>query len=961
MRINLSRYRFWCAVLAGIVCALTPQFSLAQEVWRPQGELHPVAPDTAIHYGVLPNGLTYYISRQEIDNAEFRLLQRTGSLVEEKDEKGMAHFVEHMVVNGSKHFPDRGAQKYLESIGVRFGTDVNAFTTMDYTMFLLSEVPDLTEGRIDSCLRILLDWSHHATFTPAVVERERGVIQDELRQSLFGEYLGAMQTLQAGFFGETAYRYPPIGSEESIRQCTPGALERFYRRWFQPQLQAIVVVGNVDVKKVEARIRALFGGIPRGESAWSYPPLPHHDTPRVLIQEQPGEALLSFSLLQALPRYSMEYQQSKEYLWQENAYEEMNERLGEHLKALSDTTPGIQTTVATYDHSLLYTGAARSQTTQINCKTENWKQSFRRFFEVLERARRYGLGNRDDSAVDSVLFDTVDMESCPAEEDDSVEIMDDGEMDSFWWSATAVASACAGHFLEGKPLPSSVAISSIQKEKKVTPEERDSLFRATYTDRDLTFVVFVPKGMAENAPTQEEILTLYREVRADASLDSLKLKTASPVSEIDTVKTAKGKDKYAFPAPGTLLSEHKTAFKNVTEWRLSNGVRVVLIPEKEENYSIQAFRRGGMTFFENREVSNASLLAGFLEHGSYDADKMEATTAFEMEEDYEKMSLPVFEDWEAALAQFHYDLVNTEVDSAKVAPVIEMIEGARERVAMNPNMQFLTFLHQARQASMARMPFYMGNEREELTVENLRKIQRRFRANNNGLTVFLRGKMKKRKMLPLVLKYLGSLPSEQDSCRVVPRAEDAFKTESDVLKVKITERQPMAFCHVEYLNDKDFRDPTENKLAMDLLSCIVEERIVQHLRFEKQMVYSAGVTGDVGHYPQPYGSLTFTFSCAPEKRLAIQQSICEVLQDMEKGNISFNKDVADKLEDEEGVPYLAYEDLEERIFDAYLFGASQPTEGRKWNKENAAAFLQKFLQDFLAHARVYTTIYSTEE
>src|SRR4051812_8112733 len=218
--------------------------------------------DTKVKIGTLPNGIRYYVRKnvKPEKRAELRLVVNAGSTLESNDQLGLAHFVEHTAFNGTTHFKKNDLVKYLESIGVRFGADLNAYTAFDETVFQLS-VPTDTARLLDQAFVILEDWAHGQQFDSVEVVNERGVVIEEWRGRL-----GAGERMQRQFLpvilkgSQYAVRVP-IGNETSLQNAQPSGLRRFYRDWYRPDLMAVVAVGDFDVSKIESLIKAHFSGI----------------------------------------------------------------------------------------------------------------------------------------------------------------------------------------------------------------------------------------------------------------------------------------------------------------------------------------------------------------------------------------------------------------------------------------------------------------------------------------------------------------------------------------------------------------------------------------------------------------------------------------------------------------------------------------------------------------------------
>ena len=227
--------------------------------------------DENVRIGHLDNGLTYYIRHNELpkQRAEFHIAQAVGAILEEDDQNGLAHFLEHMCFNGTEHFPGKGIINYFESIGVSFGYNINAYTSLDQTVYRLSEVPTYREGIIDSALLVMHDWSCAVSLLAEEIDNERGVIREEWRTGADANRRMWKESQRLMFPGSQYAKRDVIGDTAVINNFSYEALRSYYKKWYGPDLQAIIVVGDINVDEIEQKIKNLWGNVParanRGE------------------------------------------------------------------------------------------------------------------------------------------------------------------------------------------------------------------------------------------------------------------------------------------------------------------------------------------------------------------------------------------------------------------------------------------------------------------------------------------------------------------------------------------------------------------------------------------------------------------------------------------------------------------------------------------------------------------------
>ena len=250
-------------------------------------QMAPLPIDSKIRYGKLPNGLTYYIrhNAEPKGQAEFFIAQKVGSVLEEEPQRGLAHFLEHMAFNGTTNLPGKTMINYLETIGVKFGANLNAYTSFDETVYNMSNVPVSREGVIDTCLLVLHDWSSGIALQTEEIDKERGVIREEWRTGQ-GASMRMWETLLPEMYPDSRYGHRmPIGLIDVINNFKPDELRAYYKKWYRPDLQAVIVVGDVDVDRIAQKITTLFADIPApvNPAERVYFPVPDNDEPIVSL------------------------------------------------------------------------------------------------------------------------------------------------------------------------------------------------------------------------------------------------------------------------------------------------------------------------------------------------------------------------------------------------------------------------------------------------------------------------------------------------------------------------------------------------------------------------------------------------------------------------------------------------------------------------------------------------------
>ena len=361
-----------------------------------------VKQDEAVRTGKLKNGLTYYIrhNAKEPGLADFYIAQRVGSILEEPRQRGLAHFLEHMAFNGTKHFPGKGKRlgivPWCESIGVKFGANLNAYTSVDQTVYHIGAAPIGREGIVDSCLLVLNDWSHYILLEDKEIDKERGVIREEWRNRRSGMAMQRlMERVMPKIYRGSKYEdCMPIGNMDIVSNFPYQDLRDYYDKWYRPDLQAVIVVGDIDVDRMEAKIKRLFGKIPAAKNPAERIYYPVNSSDRMIVaiekdREQPialGHLYMKRAATPRAEKTTMDYQRDG---YMEGLIVNMlNSRLADKGKETANP-PYMSSTVR--DGMFFVSGTSDAFSLSISCKQDNILGGIAAAVAEVERVRQHGF------------------------------------------------------------------------------------------------------------------------------------------------------------------------------------------------------------------------------------------------------------------------------------------------------------------------------------------------------------------------------------------------------------------------------------------------------------------------------------------------------------------------------------------------------------------------------------------
>lgn len=546
--------------------------------------------DPNIRKGKLDNGLTYYIraNKEPRQRADFYIAQNVGAILENDNQNGLAHFLEHMAFNGTKNFPGKGIINYLEKIGVKFGADINAHTALDETVYTLCDVPTTRDGIVDSALLILHDWSNYISLEDSEIDAERGVIREEWRTGAGAERRMWKESNKQKFAGSQYARRDVIGDTAIINNFQYKTLRDFYKKWYHPDLQAILVVGDVDVDKVEAKLKALFSSIPKNPNPGMRPVYTIADNaePIVSIVKDPEARLTRIELEYKHDKMSPEVLQSLQGYGIGVVNSLISQILGYRFEEI--TQKADAPFVGAYgSYAELVKSKDAFQMLAVP-KEGQEEAGLRAILTEAEKMKRFG-------------FTASELERAKTEMLKSVEKMYN-ERDN--QKNNSLIEEYVRNFLDNENIP------GIEWEyntlKTILPQLRldviNELARSYVTDSNLIVSIMAPDKPAVIVPGREHILQIVHEVKNMALTAPQDETLNKPLVE----KT---------PKAGRIVKQTENKELGTTEWTLGNGVRVVLKPTtfKKDEILLSAFSDGGLSKVKNpADLPTANLAAGIV-------------------------------------------------------------------------------------------------------------------------------------------------------------------------------------------------------------------------------------------------------------------------------------------------------------------------------------------------------------
>lgn len=549
--------------------------------------------DTAVRIGKLPNGLTYYIRHNALpaNRANFYIAQKVGSVQEEESQRGLAHFLEHMCFNGTDHFPGDNIVKYCERIGVKFGQNLNAYTSTDETVYNIDDVP-VSEPNIDSCLLILRDWADGLILDPAEIDKERGVIHEEwrMRSSASGRIFERnLPTLYPG--SRYGNRYP-IGLMSVVDNFKPEELRAYYEKWYRPDLQGIIVVGDINVDAVEAKIKALFSPIvmPQNPAAYEHYPVPDNNAPIYVIDKDKEQAQSVIQIMFKHDQLPEEYKNTVAYLTNNYIVSLASHAFNARINELSQKSDCPFIAAYAYDGDYIMSKTKGAFSLGIIPKPGRDAEALQAVMQEVRRVDLFGFTETEISRANDEFISGLE----------TIYDNRDKQENSFY------VPQYVRHFLEGDPIPDLSTEFETYKmlaqqltQMKMAHQLAGGLFKeyTARTDTNFVCLAMYPEKEGVTIPTADQFkqaIATAMAAQLEAYVDNVKSEPLVP----------------QLPAKGKIAKEEAADF-GYTCWTLENGARVFFkqtdFNDSEVQFEATSF--GGESLIPLADYVNGSLTA----------------------------------------------------------------------------------------------------------------------------------------------------------------------------------------------------------------------------------------------------------------------------------------------------------------------------------------------------------------
>ena len=830
-------------------------------------QMPPIPVDPNVKIGKLDNGLTYYIRHNEEPKgqANFYIAQKVGSILEDESQRGLAHFLEHMCFNGTEHFPGNGVVKYCESIGVKFGADLNAYTSIDETVYNIDNVPVAkVPSAVDSCLWILHDWADGLLLTDEDIDGERGVIHEEWRSRQNAQMRLYEKILPEIYPNHNKYgERLPIGLMEVVDNFPYKVLRDYYEKWYRPDNQGIVVVGDIDVNEVEGKIKEIFGTIAT----------PVNPAERYYVQiEDNDETIVSMATDKEFPyaqtflfwkhdAYPVEMRGDMNYLVYKYATVMASMMLNERLEEFSQLPePPFMMAQFGSDEDYFLAKTKKSYMGIVVCGEDQLKNAVATIWREILRAKRGG-------------FTASEYERARAEYMSQVESAYNSR------EKKSSASYCAEyvrHFIDNEPVMSQEEELALSQQlcPNIPVEVINQLFGSLVEEgKNIVLACMLPEKEGVTYPTADEMKKMLADVAAE---------------EIEAYQEEVSNEPLLaqIPTGGKIVKSKADKF-GYTMYKLSNGATVYVKPTdfNKDQIILRAYSQGGTSLYPESEALTLKNIGLFTEGGVGNFSSTALTKALAgkqvgvnpyinlYEEGMRGNSTPKDFETMLQLAYLYFTAQRTDADAFK------SWQNKTRAQLLNAEKQPMTAL----QDTLTRA-LYNNNPRatqmkaadvDNVDYARVMQIAKERFANAADFTFIFTGAIDEQTMLPLIAQYIGSLPAQGKKEKAREVGMGFTKGMQDKVFAKEME-VPMAV--VVYMETAKGKNDLKNDLTLDIAHQILDIIYTEEIREKEGGTYGVSTAGGLNQRPKETDAyLQIVYQTSPESYERLNKRIEELL------------------------------------------------------------------------------------
>ncbi len=834
----------------GLVMVLLGIFSASAQV--PQ--LTPLPLNPKVRHGVLPNGLNYYIMHNEMpkERANFYIAQKVGSTLETEEQLGLAHFLEHMAFNGTTHYPGKSMLNYLQSKGIRFGADINAYTSFDETVYNINNVPTTDTPLMDSVLLVLKDWSGDLLLEEAEIDAERGVIQEEWRQR--NDASTRMYTeILPKIYKEYQYQQMPIGKMEIVMNFKPEALRAYYKKWYRPDQQGIVIVGDFDAEAMEKKVIDLFSSIKMPENAAprEYPVVSDNDEPIYVTFTDPELRMPRTTITFKSDKVPFEYRNTQEIY--------INSILKSLIQMLINNrlSDAAQEANCAFSQAGVYFGDYYVSKTKdsfnvVAIPKGETLPAVDEVMAIVARACKTGFTETEFDRVKDEMLST--MENTYNERDKT--------------NNGAYANELIRLFVDNEPAP------GVEKEYEILKMVLPNIPVAAINQACAQILTDKNMVIVSTEPTRDGMQMVAQDVMVESVKKAMNAQYEAYVDEVITEPLIA-----SLPKPGSIKGITEDAKTGTQVITLSNGVKVVV---KTTDYAadeivLTAFREGGLRIYPQSEAANVQLMGtaySASKKGPFDNKTLskylagkQAGVSFSVNSFTDILSgYSTVKDLPVLMELIYTSFTNLGEDKATYDVTIDRSRVALQNAEKNPARIFSDAVKKARYPDNAMLQNITLATLDAADYSKMLGMVRNVLSNAAEYTFIFTGNVDVETLKPLLEQYIATLPAGNvTKIKELSSVKMAEGKVEEQFKQKMQTPSTMVY---DIFSDNNLPVNQKNSVMVDMVADVLDIIFTDTLREEEGGTYGA----QVGSYLNPntgYWGLMYQFQTNKEQQQAL--------------------------------------------------------------------------------------------
>ncbi len=849
--INMKHLFHSLLAVAFVLCAGFQQ-AVAQQMQFP-----PLPVDKNVRIGQLDNGLTYYIRHNKLpeNRAEFYIAQKVGSILEEPQQRGLAHFLEHMAFNGTKNFPgdDKGLGviPWCETVGIKFGTNLNAYTSIDETVYNISNAPIDRTGVLDSCLLILHDWSNYILLKDDEIDKERGVIREEWRSRNSGMLRVYTDLLPTIYQGDKYADCMPIGSIDVINNFPYKDIRDYYHKWYRPDLQGIVIVGDIDVDTVEAKLKAVFADVqkPVNPAERTYYPVADNKEPIVAIgtdKEVDDPSIEIYFKQDATPDSE---KNNVGYLASQYMTSMISSMLNARLSELVQSANPPFTRASSYYSDFFVAKTKEAFALSASSKADGIETALKTLLQETERARRFGFTESEYARARANYLQSL--ESAYNEREKT--------------KHGSYVREYVQNFLNGEPIPGIEAEYAMMNQlaPNIPLQAMNMVMQQLVPDSNQVVIIAGPAKEGLKYPTKEEVINLLKGMK-DLDLQAY----VDKVSDEPLMKEA--------PKGGKIISEKEGDIYGSTKLVLSNGVTVYVKKTdfKADEIRMKGTSLGGKSIFPDKDALNFAVMDNVIAVGGLgnfsqvDLTKVLAGKKVSVNAGLGATTENVFgtcspKDFETMMQLTYLTFTAPRKDAEAFESFKNRMKAQLESAQANPLSSINDSLQKAMYNNHPRVVMMKPEMVDQIDYDRILEMYNDRFKDASDFTFYFVGNIDLETAKPLIAEYLGALPAIN---RKETFKDTKMSIRKGVYKNEYAKEQQTPTATIVFLYSGKAPYTLKNDILLSFATQVLDMVYTEEVREKEGGTYGVNCFGDLQKYPKEQLLLQIVFQTDPAKK-----------------------------------------------------------------------------------------------